>query len=154
MKVYNYLLFRIYSYYKDYIRQNEKNAIFSTTVMSSFFVYFIFFVIITYIDFYFIKISDIIFPNKIFIIFYMLFFTFINYIFFIKNKGFIKYNFIKDKTNGYLIILFIFFIAFSFIFIANKNRDKILKERDKFRSINKSQLMIKKPQISMIFLLV
>ena len=133
MKIYNYLLFRIYRYNFDYCKQNEKEALISTLILSSFALCSIFFILFTYIDFYYFDFTSKISPNKITMFIYILLIAFINYWFFIKNRKFLNYNFNSDKKGGYVIIGFIVFLALSFVFIANKNRDKIFKEREKVR---------------------
>jgi amino acid transporter len=76
-------------------------------------------------------------PNKFSVITLMIVIGFVNYWFFIKPKKFLNYNFKADKKSGYAIIGFIVFLALMFVLIANKNREKIFKEREKTRIENK-----------------
>lgn len=62
---------------------------------------------------------------------------FVNYWFFIRKRKFVNYNFKTDKKGGYTIIGFMVFLALMFVLIANKNREKIFKEREKERIENK-----------------
>jgi hypothetical protein len=138
MRAYYYLLFRLYNTLSEPKKQNnEKTVIYLATSTSTFLLCFLILTIILFIDFYFFKILNQISPNKFIIILYMVVVGFLNYWFFIKGKKFLNYNFKTDKKGGYAIIGFITILALSFVFIANKNREKIFKEREKARIENK-----------------
>jgi amino acid permease len=91
--------------------------------------------ILFYLNYY--QFLDVEIPNKSFLIFFMIILGLINYVFFIKDKKFMNYNFKTDKTGGYTIIGLVVLLALSFVFIANKNREKIFKERERARIENK-----------------
>ena len=136
MRIYYYLLFRLYTQLTNPKNQkSEKTAIFITTTNSMFLVLFSLITIFFYLNFY--KIIDVSIPNKSMIIILMLFIGLLNYWFFIKDKKFLNFGFKTDKKGGYAIIGFIVFLALAFVFIANKNREKIFKEREKTRIENK-----------------
>lgn len=137
MKFYYYLLFRLYNTLSEPKKQNnEKTIIYLTVSTSTFLLYFSLSTIIFFIDFYFFEISNQILSNKFIIILLMGITGFLNYCFFIKDKRFLNYNFKSDKKGGYAIIWVIVLLAFAFVFIANKNREKIFKEREKARIEN------------------
>jgi hypothetical protein len=138
MRAYYYLLFRLYTQLMNPKNENdERTAIIITTATSTFIVYFSILTIISFIDFYFFDVFDLIVPNKILVIIYMSIIGILNYRYFIKDKNFLEKNLKIDKKGGYLIILFILFNGVSLIYFANKNREKIFKEREKARIENK-----------------
>ena len=124
MKIYYYLLYRIYSFYVD--KKNEKSTVlFSVTAVSTLIIYFLFFNIYLFLDY-----LDIVrmFSNKYYVVFYMFLLGLFNYYFFIKQKIFLGYNFKKDYKGGLLIILFALLLIVLFILIANLNRTKIFNQ--------------------------
>lgn len=131
MKTYNYLLFRLYDYYHRVRKEDAGLSLYFTVTATTLIIYFIFYIILTYVDFYFFKIVNLLLPNKFLIIVVLGIIGLLNYRFFIKEKKFLNYNFRSDKKGGYTIVGFLIFLALSFVFIANKNRDKILNEREK-----------------------
>jgi hypothetical protein len=134
MKAYYYLLFRLYVQLMNPKNENdERTVVYLTTSTSTFLLCFLMLTIILFIDFYFFKILNQIFLNKSITILCMIVVGFFNYWFFIKGKKFLNYNFKTDKKGGYAVIGFIAILALSFVFIANKNRDKVFKERKKAR---------------------
>jgi amino acid transporter len=140
MKIYNYILFRLYDYYHRVRKEDAGLSLYFTVTASTLIIYFILYNTLTYVDFYFFKIVNQLLPNKFSIIVFMAIVGFINYWFFIKNRKFLNYNFKSDKKGGYTIIGFIVLLALTFIFIANKNRDKIFKEREKASIENMQKL--------------
>lgn len=138
MRAYYYLLFRLYSALSEPKKQNdEKTILYLIVSTSTFLVCFLMLTIILYVDFYFFKIVNELLPNKFSVITFMIIIGFLNYWFFIKPKKFLNYNFKADKKGGYAIIGFIVLLALMFVLIANKNREKIFKEREKARIENK-----------------
>lgn len=133
MKNYYYLLYRVYIYYRKDYSESDGLSIYSTTVVSTLFLYFILLIPVLYIDYYFIKILNNLISGKLSVIIIMLAIGFLNYWFFIRNKKFLNFGFKTDKKGGYAIIGFIVLLALSFVFITNKNRDKIFKEREMAR---------------------
>ncbi len=138
MRFYYYLLFRLYKTLSDPKKENdEKTIIYLTTSTSIFLIYFFLYTAFAYVDFYSVKFLNKIVTGKLSVIIIMAIIGFLNYWFFIKPKKFLNYNFKPDKKGGYAIIGFIVFLALLFIFIANKNREKVFKEREKARIENK-----------------
>jgi hypothetical protein len=82
------------------------------------------------------ELFDLIIPNKIFVVFYMIFIGIVDYKYFIKNKVFLEKNFKTDKKGGFLIISFIILNCICLIYFANKNREKVYREREKARMEN------------------
>jgi amino acid transporter len=116
---------------------DERTAVIITTTTSTFILYSFILTIVSFIDFYIFEIFDLIIPNKMLVIMYMGVIGILNYRFFIKDKKFLNYNFKIDKKGGYAIIGFIAILALLFVLIANKNREKIFKERERIRIENK-----------------
>ncbi len=136
MKIYNYLLFRLYDYYHRVRKEDAGLSLYFTVTASTLIIYFVFYNILTYIDFYFFKIVNQLLPNKFVIIGFMAIIGLLNYWFFLKDRKFLNYSFKPDKKGGYAIIGFVVFLTLSFVFIVNKNREKIFKEREKARIEN------------------
>ena len=129
MKQFNYLLFRLYDYYHRVRKEDAGLSLYFTVTASTLIIYFVFYNILTYIDFYFFKIVNQLLPNKFSIAVFIVVIGLLNYWLFIKDRNFLNYNFKSDKKGGYAIIGFIIFLALSFVFVANKNREKNFKER-------------------------
>lgn len=114
MKAYNYLLFRIYTYYRDNGKnETEDLLVFSTacvvtllTVINILWIYFL----CLLLDF---------FPhfiNKFYLGVIFLIFIFL-YIYNIKNKKFLNYNFEKERIGG-LAVVGVFFLTGLIAFIV------------------------------------
>lgn len=140
MKLYSYLLFKIYSYYHNNGKEDSKMAIFSTLVSSTVIIFMFAYTSLCYFDLYIYPLQKIIIPNSYFVLIYLIFFSVLNYFFFIKAKLFLKLNFINDKKGSFVIIGFIILLFLMFLFIANKNRDKIFKERENARIESRTPL--------------
>lgn len=121
MKAYYYLLFRIYMFYKDTMK--EKNLlIFTTSVITT--------VIITInlMSIYYLFVLNNVFPelpNKYYAIGCGILICFLNYFFIVKNKKFLNYNFQKDKIGGAVVVGFVVLTAIVFITIGNIYRSKM-----------------------------
>lgn len=134
MKYYYYLLFRIFNSLSNPIKKNDNITINILLInTSTLIIYFTLYTFFTFIDFYFVKFLNNIITGNFAVLIVMGAIGFINYWFLIKPKKFLHYGFKADKTGGYLLVCFIIIIAFAFVFIANKNRDKIFKEQEKVR---------------------
>lgn len=131
MKEYYYLLYRIYNYYLEKGKEEAWVSISRTSLVSTLLIYFVLYTGFAYVDFYSVKFLNKIVTGKLSVIILMAIIGFLNYWFFIKDKKFLNYNFKTDKKGGYAIIGFIVLLALAFVFIANKNREKIFKEREK-----------------------
>jgi amino acid transporter len=137
MKSYYYLLYRIYNYYLEKGKEEIWVSISRTLLVSTLLIYFFLYTSCAYVDFYSVKFLDKIVTGKTSVIILMAIIGLLNYWFFIKPKKFLNYGFKADKKGGYAIIGLIVLMAVSFVFIANKNRDRIFKEREKARIENK-----------------
>lgn len=134
MKAYYYLLFRLYSQLMNPKNgYDERTAINITTTTSTLIVYFSLLTILSFVDFYYFKILDLINQNSISVILNMFIIGIINYVYFIKDKKFLEKGFKTDKKGGYIIILFIVLNSICLVYFANKNREKIFAEREKAR---------------------
>lgn len=134
MKSYYYILYRIFNSLSNSKKQNNAETIsILLTNTSTLIVWFGLYTMLSYIDYYCFNISNILIPNKFFVLIYVIILALLNYYFFIKDKKFLNYGFEADKKGGYFIVGFIILMAVSFVFIANKNREKISKEREKAR---------------------
>ena len=132
MKAYYYLLFWIYRYYKDKQNENEFEAIFSATSVST--------VLVGFVLLFFHGLANYfnllpMYPNKFYAIMFFIFIGLINYYFVVRKKKFLSFNFHKDRKGGIYIITFIIALSVSFIILANINREKIFKERRENPSI-------------------
>lgn len=137
MRAYYYLLFRLYTTLSKPEKQNdEKTIIYLTVSTSTFIIYFSIIFVLSIFDYIYPVFFDILVPKKYFVIIYMLVIGLLNYWFFIRNKKFLRFNFKNDKKGGYAIILYIFVLGMVLVFFANKNREKIFKEREKTRIEN------------------
>lgn len=128
MKIYNYLLFRIYRFYTDVMKEKEIPLVYVTTV-STLFIGFNLYTISSYLVF-----KDIIhevISSKSRVIVFMVIVLCLNYILFIKGKRFLNYNFKKDFKGGISIIFYMLFTAIMSIWVANLNRAKIFEQRRK-----------------------
>lgn len=125
MKAYHYLLFRIYMFYKDTMKEGS-NLLLTTSFVSTVMIS----INLITIYFYF-NYKDLLsaIPNKYYIIGFMILIWGINYFFIIKKEDFLKRNFNKDKKEGTLVIVYIILTAFFAIVAANYNREKIFEQR-------------------------
>ncbi|PIF33097.1 hypothetical protein CLU81_3671 [Flavobacterium sp. 9] len=138
MKYYYYILYRIFNSLSDQKKHNNAGTIsILLTNTSTLIVWFGIYTMLLYIDYYCFNISNILIPNQFFVLIYVIILALLNYYFFIKDKRFLNYGFEADKKGGYFIVGFIILMAVSFVFIANKNREKISNEREKVRIENR-----------------
>jgi hypothetical protein len=86
-----------------------------------------------YLDNYYLPILRKILPNKIYTIGCVLIIALLNYLFFVKTKNFLKYNFSKSKIGKIIIILYFILIGILFFYIVDLHSEKIFKERKKVR---------------------
>lgn len=125
MKAYNYFLFRIYKYYTDKENESEKMALFSVTAVSTVMISFVFLILHGVLN-YFDLVQSV--TNNLLIILFVLIVGVLNYYFFVKNKKFLEYGFLKDKRGGLLVISFILTLGIFFLVLANYNRAKIFEQ--------------------------
>lgn len=130
MRAYYYFLFRIYEFYIH--RMKEKNIpLFYVCSISTVLMFFNFYTVYTVLEF-----NDLIpsISSKLAIISITLALWIINFIFFVRPKKFLKYNFEKDGLGGLMIILYFVLTVTTFILVANKNRERIFTEREKVKT--------------------
>jgi purine-cytosine permease-like protein len=125
MKAYYYLLYRIYKFYTDQIKE-KSGIMFSITAVSSVLIFFVLFTIYGFLNY-----LDLIpnFLDEKYVIIAMILIALVNYYFFIRKKRFLNYNFKKDFKGGASIVFFILVIAISYITVANFNRNKIFSNK-------------------------
>ncbi|MNK03813.1 hypothetical protein D3C87_216660 [compost metagenome] len=128
MKIYSYLLFRIYRFYTDVMKEKEIPLIYVTTI-SSLFIYLNLFTIYGYL-LYKNLIGEMI-SSKFQVILYIGIVLCLNYILFIKGKRFLNYGFKKDFKGGLMIAIYMLLTATSLIWVINLNRAKIFEQRRK-----------------------
>lgn len=116
-------------FYKD-SKKETGNYLFSTSIVSTTIICVYIITIHLYLEFIGV-VRQI--PNKYYIIFFMILVWFFNYYFIVKKEKFLNYNFKKDKKGTFVIIIFFILTALFSISIANKNREKIFKERLELR---------------------
>ena len=132
MKFYYYLLFRVFTSLNDPRKKNDAMTInVLLTNVSTLIIWFIIYTLLLFIDNYCFTITEKILPNKTGLIFLVLFIGFLNYMFFIKPKKFLNYGFKTDKKGGFTIVGFLIIVVICFVFVTNKSRYKIFKEREK-----------------------
>ena len=137
MRIYNYLLFRLYDYYNRVRNEDTGLSLYFTVTASTLIICFTLYTTFVYIDYYFLTSLKFIITGKASVVFLMGIIGFVNYWFFIRERKFVNYNFKTDKKGGFVIIGFIAILALSFVFIANKNREKIFEERERVRIENR-----------------
>lgn len=74
--------------------------------------------------------------SKLFVIVLMFFIWFINYTFFVKDEKFLKLGFEKDIKGGVLVIISIILTGLICGVVANLNRDKDRKNKEKIEVEN------------------
>lgn len=103
MKIYDYLLFRIYSFYTD--KMNEKDMpLFYTSVVSSVIVGFNLLALHSVLKYFELVPS---FPSKYYVLLLGFILLFLNYFFLVNNKRFLERKFTKDIREGRLVVGYI-----------------------------------------------
>jgi Na+/proline symporter len=136
MKAYYYFLYRVYWHYRDSKKsvQGHKSALTSTSLVSSLVLFVILITIFGFLYFFQKNQAPSFSSNdNLKTVLIMLIIHVINYFLFIKPQNFLRKDFRKDKKGGFLVILFIIIVAFLFVIVANRNRDKIFKIYDKIK---------------------
>lgn len=110
---------------------DEQTILYLLTCVSTLIIHFFFIAIISILDYYVMKIYNLIFLNDTSVILFMLLIAYLNYHFFIKHKNFLNFKFQKDKKGGYLITICLLVIVFIVIYFGNKNREKIITEKER-----------------------
>lgn len=138
MKAYYYLLFRLYWFFRDSIKEGHKMSLITTSIFITMINLFIIMALFGMFYFFRIEFS----PSlgkyyKVILIPSMFVLWLINYYYFIKPRNFLRKDFKKDKKGGLFIVFVFLLIGLLFVIGANKNREKIFKERGKTRIENK-----------------
>lgn len=137
MKLYYYFLFRLYWSFRDFSKEGHKMSLISTSIISALFVYFTLFTIIELLYFYKLDIGiDLGEFYKFWIILIGFILWLLNYLLFIKPRNFLRQDFRKDKKGGIILVFVIVILGGLFIFGANKNREKIFREKERERVEN------------------
>jgi UDP-N-acetylmuramyl pentapeptide phosphotransferase/UDP-N-acetylglucosamine-1-phosphate transferase len=132
MEYYYYFLFRLYWSFRNLSKDNHKEAKSKTSGMSCIFLCFTLFSLIGLVNYFNINPIPSL-KSKYLLLPFIVIIYIINYFFFIKKEKFLNQNFTKDKKGGFLIVLYIILLVITFIIGANKNHEKISRERDKQR---------------------
>ncbi len=127
MRIYQYLLFRIYMFYKD-SKYESGNYTISTSLVSTLLISINLMTIYFLLEYNEILILKL---NKGIVIIFMALVWALNYLLIVKKEEFLKFNFTKDKKGGYLIVAFILLTAFAAITVANFNREKIFERNNR-----------------------
>ncbi len=132
MNQYYYFLFRLYWVFRDFAKEGHKMSLISTSLASTFFLYFTLYGIMEFIYFFKVSTSLNLGTNyKFWIVLFMLILWSFNYYLFIKPRNFLRKDFKKDKKGGFIIVFIILLIGVFFILGANKNREKIVQEKER-----------------------
>lgn len=118
MKLYYYLLFSIYMFYKNRMKETQM-LLFYTTVLSSLLISFNILSIMEFLNVWQLTDFQI---NKWHILFGALLLNLFNYYFVIRKELFLKYNFKNSIKGGLLVILYIILTAIFTILSANSYR--------------------------------
>lgn len=124
MKLYCYLLFRFYWFFRDVWGEGHKMARISTGIVGAIIT---FFHLLIFGGFYAL-INNIIVKysiNKIYVLILFALLYVLNYYLLLENNKFKKYDFKKSKEGGVIIILYVLVVIATFIYLASINRDKI-----------------------------
>jgi glucan phosphoethanolaminetransferase (alkaline phosphatase superfamily) len=135
MNYYYYLLFRLHTHLSKNNVYDSKGVNFLTTLVSSLYIIFFWFNISCFLDVYFPTnpyVNYILTENQLVIIFVLI--GFLNYIFFVRGKKFLKLNFKEDKKEGYLIFIVFILMFIVFLILGQKNRDRIVQENERIRT--------------------
>lgn len=132
MKIYNYLLFRMYSLLSKG-NNNTKEIHFYITILSTFIIIISIQVCLVIYDYYFSSQANREGISKSLYSLIFLIVSYINYFLFIRKNKFLKYGFKQDKKRDYYIIGFLIFLITVAIIIGNRNCEKIRNENERMR---------------------
>lgn len=124
MKPYYYLLFRIYRFYLDQMKEKDIPLIYVSAI-STILIYFNLLTLLAVIGILVIEVQSYI-SNKFFVITSLLFLWIANYYLFVRRKKFLEFNFKKNQKGGIFVFIYIIFSALSFIIFANYYRANLL----------------------------
>lgn len=118
IKPYYYLLFRIYCFYIDKMKEEDIPLFYVTSISS----------LLIFLNLYTINILVVIFSSYSFInnsyiaIIFLISIWILNYFTFVRFKKFLEFNFRKDKKGEVLVLIYIILSAVVFILAANAHR--------------------------------
>ena len=118
LRIYYYILYRIYELYK-----NKPAPLIGTASVSTVLIGYILMILMMFFVF-FIDIKTIASTSILIIIFLCIVLS--NYFIFIKPMRFLNYGFTKDKKGNVFIIVGILLMFVTYIVLAQKNRSKII----------------------------
>ncbi|OJV54985.1 MAG: hypothetical protein BGO31_16755 [Bacteroidetes bacterium 43-16] len=125
MRALNYLIFRVYKFYTDRMKESDI-PLFSTSAVCSVLIGVNFLSILFLLKYFdVIKIPS----NKYFALIPISIVWILIHFCFVKPMRFLKYDFKKDIKGGVIVILYIVTTAMLSVGIANLNRTKLVKER-------------------------
>lgn len=133
MRMYQYLLFRIYMFYKD-SKFESGNYTISTSVISTVLISINLMTIYFLLEYNEILILEL---SKGIVVTFMILVWALNYFLIVEKEKFLEFNFTKDKKGGYLIVAFILLSAVASITVGNYNRKKIFEKQNRTEIENK-----------------
>lgn len=129
MKLYYYLLFRLYTFYTITLKRKDQPLL-NVAIVSAILI------LLNLISFYSIlKVYQLI-PKIKSDIYYLIFvfgILIINYLFFVKKERFLQYHFKRDKLGGVLVSLFILTTLVIFIITTDRSRKRTASESKIFK---------------------
>jgi len=126
MQPYNYLLFRIYKFYTNIIKEKDI-PLFYTSCLSTALIFFNIYTLYTYLIYRGLFID--IMPNKYYVIVPIFIIWFLNYLILVRPQRFLEYDFEMNFKGGVVVIIYLLFTIFAFIIVANLNRAKIENQK-------------------------
>jgi hypothetical protein len=122
VRPYSYLLYRIYFFYVDRMREEQVPLVYVTAI-STVLIFVNVFTLLGLADHYGIFSLSM---NKYSAAATIAIMGTMNYFFFIRGERFLDYDFKKDLKGGMLIVLYFVMTLLLFILVANQHREKIL----------------------------
>lgn len=117
MKIYYYLLYRLYFFYTNTLGKDDQPLL-TTSIMATLLIWFNFLTIYGVLRIYSLipKID-----NYFLYLLFMMLVLLINY-FLIRGKRFLYYNFKRGQLGGLLVLFYTILTIGTFLYVANKNR--------------------------------
>jgi hypothetical protein len=122
MRLYSYLLYRIYFFYVDRMREEQVPLVYVTAI-STVLIFVNVFTLLGLADHYGIFSLSM---NKYSAAVTIAIMGTMNYFLFVRGERFLDYDFKKDLKGGMLIVLYFVMTLLLFILVANQHREKIL----------------------------
>ena len=141
MKIYQYLLFRIYRFFTDTVK--EKNIpLLYVAAISSTLIYFNLFTASSFLEYK--GLTPKIITHEIHVVASMVIIFILNFYLIIKRKKFLEFNFRKDAQGGALVFLYLFLTLSSTIIMADYHRNE---EQAKQKQVSSKQKGVVKPSL-------